>query len=169
MERRFQIAGEELALAATAEAGGWRVRLPDGTERHIAVRRLGESCVELTTKDGDITRTLQIPVARTERGIEVAWNGDVFVFSPAEERRARPVQRASGTMAAPMPGIVVDVLVSAGDTVEPYQPLAVVEAMKVMATVEAPFAGTVTTVNVQKGARVRQGEVLVEITPDTGP
>jgi biotin carboxyl carrier protein len=62
-----------------------------------------------------------------------------------------------------MVGVVADVLVREGQAVDAYQPLVVVEAMKVMATVEAPFAGTVKAVHVRKNQRVVYGEPVVEL------
>jgi biotin carboxyl carrier protein len=167
MEHRFLLAEEEVNLGVSAEPGGWRVRLPDGTERRIEARRVGETEVEIAVAANGESRAFRVVAARTERGIEVAWNGDVYLFAPVDRGRSAASRQAGGTLAAPMPGIVVDVLVEAGQTVEAFQPLAVVEAMKVMATVEAPFAGTVAAVHARKGARVRQGEALVEITPPT--
>lgn len=64
-----------------------------------------------------------------------------------------------------MGGVVAEVKVTAGEAVEAYQPLAVVEAMKVLATIEAPFAGTVRAVHIGRGDRVEHGQILVEIAP----
>jgi pyruvate carboxylase subunit B len=62
-----------------------------------------------------------------------------------------------------MTGSVADVLVKEGDSVQAYQPMAVVEAMKVLATLEAPIAGEVARIHVSKGDRVDHGALLIEI------
>jgi pyruvate carboxylase subunit B len=62
-----------------------------------------------------------------------------------------------------MPGNIVDVLVSVGDTVTAGQAILVTEAMKMETEVQAPVAGSIKAVHVAKGDRVTPGEVLIEI------
>jgi biotin carboxyl carrier protein len=62
---------------------------------------------------------------------------------------------------APMPGLVVSLAVSPGDVVEKGQGLVVLEAMKMQNELRAPRHATVKLVNVQQGARVENGRVLV--------
>jgi pyruvate carboxylase len=62
-----------------------------------------------------------------------------------------------------MPGTVIRVLVAAGDTVRPRQPLVVLEAMKMETPLVAPYEATVKAVHVSEGDRVAGGAVLVEL------
>ncbi|HXG24842.1 MAG TPA: biotin/lipoyl-containing protein [Chthonomonadales bacterium] len=113
------------------------------------------------------TRIFHVPCARTERGIELSWGGRTYVFQPTTVDSTGATRRThSGSLTAPMVGVVVEVMVEEGQRVEAYQPLAIVEAMKVMATVEAPFAGRVTKVHVRKGERVAHGAPVVDVAPD---
>jgi pyruvate carboxylase subunit B len=64
---------------------------------------------------------------------------------------------------APMPGLVVRVLVNPGDTVVPGQGLVVVEAMKMENELRANAAATVKAVLVQPGQAVEKGMLLVEM------
>jgi biotin carboxyl carrier protein len=73
-------------------------------------------------------------------------------------------QGGSGTLKAPMPGLVVRVEVEPGQQVTAGAPLVVLEAMKMENQLAAPAAGTVTAVRVQPGVTVEKGAVLVEIT-----
>ena len=68
------------------------------------------------------------------------------------------------TIAAPMPGRVVKVLVAPGDAVLARQGLVVVEAMKMENELRAPRAGTVAEVRVREGMPVEANVVLVVIT-----
>lgn len=147
-------------------ADGLRVRFEDGSEQVFAAKRLDDGTIQITQANERVERVLRIPVARTERGIEAAWNGQAYVLTPTTERKARQAQTvSSGALKSPMVGVVADVLVSEGQTVEAYQPLLTVEAMKVVATLEAPFAGTVSRLSATKGQRVAHGELLAEVTP----
>jgi acetyl/propionyl-CoA carboxylase alpha subunit len=67
------------------------------------------------------------------------------------------------SLAAPMPGTVIRVLVAEGDTVQPRQPLVVLEAMKMETPVVSPYEATVQAVHVRQGDRVAGGELLVEL------
>jgi acetyl/propionyl-CoA carboxylase alpha subunit len=69
----------------------------------------------------------------------------------------------SSTITAPMPGTVIRVLVAAGDTVTPRQPLVVLEAMKMETPLTAPYAATVKAVHVVEGDSVAGGAALVEL------
>ncbi|MCB9680888.1 MAG: biotin/lipoyl-binding protein [Alphaproteobacteria bacterium] len=64
-----------------------------------------------------------------------------------------------------MPGAVVRVQVSAGDSVHAGQVLVVVEAMKMENEFKAPFAGVVASVEVAAGQAVESGAVLVVLDP----
>jgi propionyl-CoA carboxylase alpha chain len=79
-------------------------------------------------------------------------------------RFADPAEAAhAGSLASPMPGAVVRVLVETGAAVEARQPLLVLEAMKMEHEILAPAAGTVTELRVEPGAQVETGAILVVI------
>src|SRR4051794_36856329 len=67
------------------------------------------------------------------------------------------------SLAAPMPGTVVKVLVAKGDEVAPRQPLVVLEAMKMETPIVSPYQAVVRAVHVAEGDRVAGGSVLVEL------
>lgn len=69
-----------------------------------------------------------------------------------------------GDHAAPMPGLVADVRVAAGDRVGRGQTLVVLEAMKMEQHVVAAHDGTVSEVLVAEGDQVAKGQELVGLT-----
>ncbi len=69
---------------------------------------------------------------------------------------------------APMPGLVVRVLVAPGDKVLPGQGLVVLEAMKMENELRAAAPGTVASVSAQPGQAVDKGQILVEFAPGDG-
>ncbi len=75
----------------------------------------------------------------------------------------RPKPTKEGHVTTSMPGNIVDVLVKEGDVVSAGQPVLITEAMKMETEIQAPIAGTVTALFVQKGDSVNPNEVLVEI------
>ena len=66
---------------------------------------------------------------------------------------------------APMPGLVLRVLVAPGEAVEAGQGVVVLEAMKMENELKAPARGVVAAVHAAPGAAVAKGELLVEIDP----
>ena len=63
----------------------------------------------------------------------------------------------------PMPGLLVQLHVGEGDAVEPGQPLAVVEAMKMENILRAQKAGTVKSVNAAAGDSLAVDAVILEL------
>jgi pyruvate carboxylase subunit B len=70
-------------------------------------------------------------------------------------------------LVAPMPGLVVRVLVREGDTVHAGQGLVVMEAMKMENELRATAAGRVAHVRVAAGTPVEKGALLVELGSET--
>ncbi|MEG6566717.1 biotin/lipoyl-containing protein [Thermoanaerobacterium saccharolyticum] len=62
---------------------------------------------------------------------------------------------------APMPGTILDVKVSQGQTVRRGDVLLILEAMKMENEITSPYDGTVISINVSKGASVNTGDVLL--------
>ncbi|MFT5873563.1 MAG: pyruvate carboxylase [Clostridium sp.] len=62
---------------------------------------------------------------------------------------------------SPIPGTVLSILVTEGDTVTENQPLMVVEAMKMETRVSASAQGVVESINVKEGQQVKAGELLI--------
>jgi biotin carboxyl carrier protein len=63
---------------------------------------------------------------------------------------------------APMPGLIIDLKVKAGDTVKQGDPLLILEAMKMENIIKSPGEGTVKAVKARKGDSVEKNQVLIE-------
>ncbi len=100
----------------------------------------------------------EVLVGLEGRTISVTLNG---------RRSAHPEAGAHGhgqvSIAAPMPGRVVRVLVEPGDEVAARQGVIVVEAMKMENELRAPRAGRVKEVSVAPGMSVEAGRILAVI------
>ena len=63
----------------------------------------------------------------------------------------------------PMPGLLVALHVAEGDAVQPGQPLATVEAMKMENILRAEKAGTIAKIKATQGASLAVDEVILEL------
>jgi biotin carboxyl carrier protein len=63
---------------------------------------------------------------------------------------------------APMPGMVLNILVQAGDTVEKDTPILILEAMKMENVIKSPTQAVVKKVHAVKGVAVEKNAVLIE-------
>ena len=79
-------------------------------------------------------------------------------------RGRRPVVMPDpGALRAVVPGTILEVLVSEGQSIEKGTALMVLEAMKMQNSLMAGAAGTVTKLHVEEGALVMKGDVLATI------
>jgi acetyl/propionyl-CoA carboxylase alpha subunit len=93
---------------------------------------------------------------KTEEGMTVA-----VALSRFPESRAAAA--AGSSLRAPMPGLVLAVLVEVGQTVEAGQPLMKLEAMKMEHTVHAVAAGIVEAIHYAPGDQVEDGALLISM------
>lgn len=76
---------------------------------------------------------------------------------------AKPASVGGTEVKAPMPGTILKVNVTVGQSVKKGDIVAVLEAMKMENEIFAPVDGTVAAVNVNKGASVKTDDVIVSI------
>ncbi len=64
---------------------------------------------------------------------------------------------------APIPGLILDVKVTVGETITAGQSVAIIEAMKMENSIVAHVSGTVRDIRVQKGSQVSTRDVIMII------
>lgn len=134
----------------------------DDTPRDVRVTALPPHGLQLTVAG----HGKEIFVARCAEGTWVWSAGQARLVQDAAAQKSK--RRGSGAgvggdVTPPMPALVLEILAKVGDTVEKGARLVVVSAMKMETTLVAPYAGAVTAVNTEVGAKVAPGDILVEI------
>ena len=169
---RFEHKGKEILITAERTPEGWRVRLPNHAVYEVAAAAAGSADAEITAVALDTNgargpeRRISIPSARLGPSLALSWRGRVFSFQPAAREGAKGLATGeSGSVTAPNGGVIADILVVEGQTVEAYEQIAIIEAMKVMTPVEAPCAGVVGSLFVSRGMRIEQGAAIAQIEP----
>lgn len=74
-------------------------------------------------------------------------------------------EKSIGSLQAPMPGKILELLSAEGDEVELGDPVAILEAMKMENELKAPCAGTILSISVTTGSNVEKNQLLLEIEP----
>jgi 3-methylcrotonyl-CoA carboxylase alpha subunit len=93
----------------------------------------------------------------------VSAQGVRGILTLAADLPAEEDERAPGSLAAPMPGKVIALLVEPGTSVAKGDPLLVLEAMKMEHTIHAPAGGVVKAIHFAAGEQVPEGAELLTL------
>src|SRR6185369_11893596 len=166
-ERIVGIAGESHKVRIKPYKGGTLAVTDDRDLIDIVGRWAPGQRLLTVTVDGRL-RTVQ--VRRVGRNWELQTRGAshrVQVLSPhiaslAKHMIDKPPPDLSRLLLAPMPGLLTKLDVAVGDKVEPGQPVAVMEAMKMENILRAPKAATVKATPAKAGDSLAVDQVIVE-------
>ncbi|HJL56972.1 MAG TPA: pyruvate carboxylase [Arenicellales bacterium] len=112
----------------------------------------------LSEHHDDGLRTVFFEVNGQPRQINVADRA--YEVSRPTQPKADPAD--PGQVGAPMPGLLVQINVASGDTVQAGEVLMIIEAMKMQTSVRAECDSTVGTVKVEPGQQVDVKDLLLE-------
>lgn len=164
MMRRYtlDIGNREFVIdVQEVDADQFEVRVGDES---YAVTLTGEQAVGGTI--------VPVPQSSAPRAAPAAPSDVSAPSAPKAAAAAAPVARkpagggGKGALKAPMPGVILEVSVKAGDTVTRGQQIAILDAMKMHNVVGAPRAGTIAEVCVDAGQTVGHGDVIVTFKED---
>jgi glutaconyl-CoA decarboxylase len=140
------------------EIGGtnYKVTVESFNGREATIRVNGE------TYEVALHRRGNVPVsAPSEQAPSVAATAAAPEWSPAPAARRAPVAGSNQTIVAPMPGVVLEVKVKAGDAVKKGDVLLVLEAMKMENEIRSGCEGKIKSIKVGKGDRVNTGDPMI--------
>jgi biotin carboxyl carrier protein len=161
-DKRFRM------LVEAASDGKYRVDL-DGKSLLVDARRVGGGAILSLLIEG---RSYETHVDGAKNKYHVALVGSAFDVILEDELSSRISSKAgaapgdqSHVIVAPMPGLVVEVKVSAGEPVQAGQAVIIVEAMKMQNELTAAAPGVVSEVHVRSGDAVASGQTLLTLVP----
>lgn len=161
-EYTYQV-GDEIRTVSVQRDGDHFVVIVGGAIYEVRAQRPEHGRLNLHAGD----QRLRAYVARDGLRRYVAMAGQTWELErpkPEQKRRAGAAGGpGAGSLEASMPGLVLDVLVTEGDTVERGETLVLLEAMKMELRISAPAGGAVIKVHCKAGDVVDRGQVLVEI------
>ena len=139
-----------------------------GKTYDVEVGDISDSPVQVSV-DGTLYQ-VEIPQSAGDRAAGVQDNvapkpvAPAAAPAPAVSRPSIPDSLDDGVVRSPMPGRILSVNVSVGDTVKKGQPIFILESMKMENTIASSIDGTVTSVHVAVSDSVQHGQTLAEIT-----
>jgi geranyl-CoA carboxylase alpha subunit len=157
------ISSSEIVVQLTPErAAAFSVTFGDESQTY-SVRVLSRSGPDITMDiAGHVVR-----VVAMEAQPDVWWArfaGETFCLTRRSPLPLPGVSQASNdSLAAPMPGQVISVLVAEGQTVAAGDPLMILEAMKMEHTIRAPHSGVVSAIHYRPGDQVRAAAVVLDV------
>lgn len=140
----------------------------NGNEIEVQATTLGESRSIMLLNNQSIEVDVRTDGYSSERtlfflGQEIPV--DIENFNLAQLKKTAGMSSASKmetTLKAPMPGMILDIKVSVGDTVKKGDPLVIIEAMKMENIIKAAGDAVIKSINVESGKSVEKDDKILE-------
>jgi 3-methylcrotonyl-CoA carboxylase alpha subunit len=154
-----RIAFDDLVLEVTSSGNTYAVSL-EGRNYRLEILEATEGRLELLIEG----RRLVAYVSGDGANRWATLNGRTYLLRKSSaSARSAASRDGSSDLAAPMPGQVRAVNVSAGNDVAKGQVLMVLEAMKMEIRLHAPFDATVSSVEASVGQTVEREQILIRL------
>ncbi|AUC81704.1 acetyl-CoA carboxylase biotin carboxyl carrier protein subunit [Lacinutrix sp. Bg11-31] len=105
------------------------------------------------------TKSYVVKVNNNSYSIKIENDLDTLIKSMGFEVGASKIVN---DIKAPMPGLILDIMVKVGDQISMDSPLLILEAMKMENSILSPRDGIIKSVSGIKGNTVDKGELLIE-------
>lgn len=137
---------------------GWDMKeLPDGTFSILA--------------DGKSYNAIIENIDREAKQLKLKINGNAYelaIKEPIDQLLQKmglniSTVKKADSIKAPMPGLVLKILVTEGQSIKKGEPVLILEAMKMENVFKAPADAIVKAIKVEEKKAVEKGEVLIEL------
>ena len=174
MKKRYvmDIDGERRHVVVAREGDETSVRVDEGAMTPVDFRTVMNGKA-LSVRFGGRLHLVHLTGTDSQGGVAATIGGRPVSLTVMDELKAQALESlgpaaGGGTIAADIPGLVVEVKVKVGQIVHQGEPVIVVEAMKMQNEMAAAVTGTVKEIPVETGQSVNPGDPLVIIEPEPG-
>lgn len=162
--------GMDAGMGEPLGGGEYSVRI-NGADRALRVLRITSTGIEFMLDDvyhkaryvSRTTREMSMIVDGVEMSLGMHADFDDIVYKNSGGAGADGAGGAQATLKSQIPGKVVSVAVSEGDTVAKGDVVCTLESMKMQVAVKAHKDGTVGSIKVRESATVAKGDTIAEI------
>lgn len=153
-------------LSPWSKSDGWR-HMSNGCQ---TVRFDYQGTSYQPTHQADSKLIPYLCVDRTSDLVRIAVDGKIYTATPRNPDHLNLEDGNSDqSLSAPMPGRIISILASQGESVDAGTPLLILEAMKMEHTIRAPHNGVVEAIMFKTGDFVSEGEELVKLNSNNTP
>ena len=158
---------EPLALERTSPSAPWT--LPGGAKPDLvktgpgqySLMHQGRSFRVLVLKEDRETNTVRLRIGAHTYTVQIQDEQSRLMNTLGLDKiKGAAVKEIK----APMPGLVLKLLVKEGDTVKKNDPVLTLEAMKMENVIKSPGDATVSKIHAQEKTAVEKGQLLVSFT-----
>ena len=162
--------GMDAGMGKPLGGGEYSVRI-NGADRKLRVLRVTSTGIEFMLDDvyhkaryvSRATREISMIVDGVEMSLGMHADFDDIVYKNSGGAGADGGGGAQASLKSQIPGKVVSVAVSEGDTVAKGDVVCTLESMKMQVAVKAHKDGTVGSIKVRESATVAKGDTIAEI------
>lgn len=163
---KLAINGQEREFEASRHGNVLHIAMIEGPTAVYQIVQQHDTTVWLEQQDAQGHRRQHHLLGHKQGDVRQVWVNGRTVHANRIRQQGQNRQ-TDASLSAAIPAVVSDILVQIGDTVAEGDKLILLESMKMVIPIQAPYAGTVTAVHCQKGESVQAGIPLIEINPPT--
>lgn len=146
-ELKLDISGKEYTVGIEEFGSSHAVITVDGKKYNVGLKDLGEELkIETVQRSGS-----SVPSAAAVKQVQSAPSSSGSSGSGSHE------------VLAPLPGLILNVLVKVGDSVKAGQKIMIMEAMKMENDINSTRDGKIKAINVHNGDNISEGDILAVI------
>lgn len=155
--------GEDTEVEVTRQGNHLHVTYNGQTAELELVHSEGpELLLEQVLADGSHRRIRTAGHTGSGDDRQIWVNGRYHTYQRVRQR-GQSSGLGEGSLAASIPAVVTEILVNPNDTVSEGDRLILLESMKMVIPIQAPYDGTVSSINCTAGESVQAGVALIEL------
>jgi biotin carboxyl carrier protein len=156
-DRIFEIDDQDQSITVNGSAFKWDIHKV--SEDYFHVLHENKSYRAEIVHTDVAAKTITFKINGRHYSVELKDKFDLLLEKMGMTQKA--VHKVN-SIKAPMPGLIIDLKIKAGDVVKEGDPLLILEAMKMENILKSPGDGVIKNVKVKKGENVEKGQVLIE-------